>query len=481
MNLLPKNSHEAVRKALLSLSSEELSSLYAYLDHPYSWYCDRPDCDGEPHGRWKHCEHTRPEEHLPECRHARSKQRPPDGEWFVCVIMTGRGWGKTLAASHWLRDRTLANPWSDWAVVAPTTRLLWRNCVDGPSGLLKVFRQEEILAVNRSSSFILLRNGSRIYLESAEIPDRLRGTNLWGAWCDEVGSWRGEATWDEGLVPSVRLGPKPQILVTTTPKPTKLLKELSKRDDGSAIVVRGSTFENAANLSKGGLAELRHRYGGTRLGRQELEGELIEEVEGALFSIRQLDELRVEKVPDDLTRIVIGVDPSGSAEGDSTGIVVVGRDRRGHVYVLDDKSGQLAPHAWGRIIEDLSDKWKAGKVIAEGNYGGEMVRETLKAGGVTLPIQIVHASMGKVPRGEPVAALAGDPTAPETWAGKQFHIVGSLPELEDEITTWTPELKYSPGRLDALVWAVNGLGVLAADPVAAWLGYAEKRLAAQKA
>jgi len=220
---------------------------------------------------------------------------------------------------------------------------------------------------------------------------------------------------------------------------------------------------------------------GTALERQELEGELLEEVDGALWSVSQLDSLRVDSYPQ-LTRLVIGVDPSGSAEGDVTGIVVAGRDKSGHVYVLDDKSGQLAPHAWGRIIEQLAEQWKADKVIAEGNYGGEMVRETLRAGGVSLPIEIKHARRGKVPRADPVAALAGDPKRPETWQGQRFHIVGSLPELEEEITTWkVDESTYSPGRLDALVWAVNGLGVLDSDPVAAWLGYAEKRLAAQKA
>lgn len=466
---------------LASFTNAEQTVLLDYLEDVDDWYCNRAECDGQPHDRWIHCGHDNPADHLPSCRHARSKQRPPEGNWFVCLIMAGRGWGKTLAAGHWLRRKALENPASDWAVVAPTNRLLWRNCVDGPSGLLRVFSPKDIEQVNRSSSVITLKNQSRIYLESAEVADRLRGTNLSGAWCDELGSWRGEATWNEGLIPAVRIGNKPQILITTTPKPTVLMRDLANRDDGSVIVVRGSTFENAANLSERGLAELRHRLGGTRLGRQELEGELIEEIEGALFSIRQLDYLRVEKVPEELTRIVIGVDPSGSAEGDSTGIVVAGRDRRGHVYILEDKTGQLAPHAWGRIIEDLSNKWKAGKVIAEGNYGGEMVRETLKAGGVTLPIEIVHASRGKIPRGEPVAALAGDPTAPETWTGKQFHIVGFLPELEEEITSWTPELNYSPGRLDAMVWAVNGLGVLAPDPVSAWLGFAEKRIAAQKA
>jgi phage terminase large subunit-like protein len=345
-----------------------------------------------------------------------------------------------------------------------------------------------ITGYSKTTGTLHLANGGIVYSDGADDGAyRIQGKNLMGVWCDEIGLWKKwSAAWNESIRYAVRISPA-KIIATGTPKrsmPARALVKQLLADDvskgGRTVCRQLLTSDNEANLDEETMRDfMAHR--GTALERQELEGELLEEVDGALWSVAQLDSLRVDSYPQ-LTRLVIGVDPSGSAEGDVTGIVVAGRDKAGHVYVLDDKSGQLAPHAWGRIIEQLADQWKADKVIAEGNYGGEMVRETLQAGGVSLPIEIKHARRGKVPRADPVAALAGDPKRPETWKGQRFHIVGSLPLLEEEITTWkVDESTYSPGRLDAMVWAVNGLGVLTADPVAAWLGYAEKRLAAQKA
>ncbi len=408
---------------------------------------------------------------------------PPVGLW---LMMGGRGVGKTDGAAHAMIDHVNGPPCDTripgghrMAIIGPTLGDAVESCINGPSGL-KAYAPNVKLRNRTGGTFVIFPNGAEAKIFGAYGPEdveRLRaGGNRCFVWGEEVATWiRLEDVWKQMRL-GLRIGEHPIIVASTTPKPKKFIKELL--EDDKTRTTHGITA-NAWHLAQEVRDQLYRDYAGTRLGRQELEGEMIEEVEGALWSISQLDALRVKALPD-LTRIMIGVDPSGSAEGDSTGIVVVGRDRAGHVYVLEDGSGQLAPHSWGRIIEGLAEKWKADKVMAEGNFGGEMVRETLQAGGVKIPIEITHASRGKRPRAEPIAALAGDPTKPESWKGQRFHILDSLPKLEEEITTWTPELNYSPGRLDALVWAVNGLGVLASDPVAAWLGFAEKRLAAQK-
>ena len=409
---------------------------------------------------------------------------PPVGLW---LMMGGRGVGKTDGAAHAMIDHVNGPPCDPripgghrMAIIGPTLGDAVESCINGPSGL-RSYAPDVKLRNRTGGTFAIFPNGSEAKIFGAYGPEdveRLRaGGNRCFVWGEEVATWvRLEDVWKQMRL-GLRIGEHPIIVASTTPKPKKFIKELL--GDDKTRTTHGITA-NAWHLAQEVRDQLYRDYAGTRLGRQELEGELIEEVEGALWSISQLDSLRVAEKPE-LTKIMIGVDPSGSAEGDLTGIVVVGRDRAGHVYVLEDASGQLAPHSWGRIVGELVYKWNADKVMAEGNYGGEMVRETLQAGGVNINIEVTHASVGKRPRAAPVAALAGDPTAPETWNGQRFHIVGSLPRLEEEITTWTPEDNtYSPGRLDALVWAVQGLGVLASDPVAAWLGYAEKRLAAQK-
>jgi phage terminase large subunit-like protein len=335
----------------------------------------------------------------------------------------------------------------------------------------------EVKLRNRTGgTVVIFPNGAEAKIFGAygsEDVERLRaGGNRCFAWGEEVATWvRLEDVWKQMRL-GLRIGEHPIIVASTTPKPKKFIKDLLA--DDKTRTTHGITSD-AWHLAQEVRDQLYKDYAGTRLGRQELEGELIEEVEGALWSISQLDFLRVRDVPE-LTRIMVGVDPSGSAEGDLTGIVVVGRDKAGHVYVLEDKSGQLAPHSWGRIVEELAYKWNADKIMAEGNFGGEMVRETLQAGGVNVLIEVTHASVGKRPRAAPVSALAGDPTSPESWTDKQFHIVGSIPKLEEEITTWTPESKYSPGRLDALVWAVQGLGVLKSPgSTESYLAWSEKQ------
>lgn len=230
-----------------------------------------------------------PELHWAWEQHARPEQLPPPGGWFVWMIMAGRGFGKTRAGAEWLGHQANSKPGHHFGVVARTTQDCRDVCLEGPSGLLKALGlPRDSLAYNRTTGEIRLPNGAVIHRFSAERPDQMRGPNLAGAWCDEIGTWQYEEAWTEGLIPALRIG-DPRVVVTTTPRRTRLVKDLLNRDDGSVVVTRGATFDNAENLSASALAELRRRYEGTRLGRQELYGELVEDVEGALWTRDMLE------------------------------------------------------------------------------------------------------------------------------------------------------------------------------------------------
>lgn len=225
-------------------------------------------------------------------REARAEQMPPAGEWFVWLIMAGRGWGKTRTGAEWLGRLAQTTAGRHFAVVARSTQDCRETCIEGPSGLLGALGLSiDSPQYNRTTGEIRLANGSVIHAYSAERPDRLRGPNFSGAWCDELCSWRYPQTWTEGLMPALRIG-DPRVVVTTTPKRTSLLKDLLARDDGSVTVTRGATFDNAANLSPAALAELRLRYEGTQLGRQELYGELFEAIDGALWTLDTIETSR---------------------------------------------------------------------------------------------------------------------------------------------------------------------------------------------
>ena len=268
------------------------------LEAPTSrWYCDRPDCDGEPHDGYHWCNHPlESDSHTSHCRHARAAQRPPDGDWFVWLVMSGRGWGKTRAGAEWLAHQARTHPNGQYGVIGRTTEQCRETCIEGESGLLKalgyVITSREY---NRTTGEIKLPNETVIYAYSAENPESLRGPNLSGAWCDELAAWHYEETWTEGLMPALRIG-RPRVLVTTTPRKTKLVRELVSRDDGSVVMTRGATFDNIMNLSPSAIVELRRRYEGTRLGKQELYGELLEDVPGALWNAANIEANRLELV-----------------------------------------------------------------------------------------------------------------------------------------------------------------------------------------
>jgi len=408
----------------------------------------------------------------------RDKQLPPPGDWSVWLLMCGRGFGKTFTGANVLADWAVAVP-GDYAVVAPTFGDARKICVEGPSGLKQALG-DDLADYNKSEFVLYLKNGSRIILASADAPDRLRGWNLSGAWVDEIGSYKNPEVWYDALDFALREG-DPRVVATTTPRRGNvILLDLLKQEKdatGDVVVTRGHTMENAANLSGKALRRLQRRYEGTTLGRQELGGEMLSEVEGALVTGALIEATRVRgnEIPTDadglpiLWKIAVGVDPavSNTVGSDETGVVVAALGPapvdwqppggklvlagQPHVYLLEDVSAKLAVDAWARRALTAAQEWQADTIVAESNQGGDLVETTIRLVGDSERLQLpairqVHASVGKRARAEPVASL---------WEQHRVHVVGTLPKLEDQWTGWVPtEDPKSPDRLDASVWAV---------------------------
>jgi len=324
-------------------------------------------------------------------QNARPQQLPPEGDWRIWLILSGRGWGKTFTGAGWIIEKAMSQPGIECAVVAPTFTDVRRTCVEGPSGIIKSLPSGALEQYNRSNGQITLTNGSKIHMVSADEPDRARGLNLSYAWLDEFAAWRYEETWTAGLAPALRIG-NPQTIITTTPRPTKLLREFMSRTDGSVVVTRGSTFDNAANLSQAALEELKSRYEGTRLGRQELYGELLLDTPGALWRLSDIDETRVDEAPE-LVRIVVAIDPAVTSgeESDETGIVVVGKGADGRGYVLADRSCRDTPSGWAHRAVQAFHDFNADRIVAEKNQGGDMVEATIRSVLSTAPYKGITA------------------------------------------------------------------------------------------
>lgn len=392
---------------------------------------------------------------------ARPNQLPPPGTWTTWLILSGRAWGKTRVGAEWLAEKVARNPGTEWAIIAPTWRDCKRTCLEGRSGLLKAFLPGEVESINISELTIRLTNGSKVYGYSADGYERLRGTNLSGAWVDEAASMADlDDMFAYALRPALRIGDYPQVLITTTPRPIKFLKKLLAREDGSVVVTRGSIWDNAANLSKSALAELRAEFEGTRAGRQELEGEMLDDLDGALWNHDLLEDTRVKRLVDvpSLSRIVVGVDPAVTSgeNSDKTGIIVAGRSHEGHLYVLEDLTMRGTPHACMTKAVSAYHRWKADRIIGEVNNGGDYIEGVLRTVDENAAYKTVRATRGKVVRAEPVAAL---------WEQGRGHMVGMLPDLEDQMCSFTTDLtdkkkkNSSDDRVDALVWAATELNV----------------------
>jgi phage terminase large subunit-like protein len=407
---------------------------------------------------------------------ARPKQLPPAGDWTFWLLMAGRGFGKTLSGAQWVAERGREGR-RRIAVVAPTLGDARATCFEGETGLLAVLPQRALLgqsaslAWNKSLLELTLVNGTIFKGFSSEEPDRLRGPQHHYAWGEEVSSWKdarqGDAmgtTWSN-LKLGLRLGDHPRAVLTSTPKANMLTKHLvSLADSGALSLVRGSSYENRENLPEAWWQTVVAPLEGTRTGRQEIEAELLEDVEGALWTRAIIDAVRIrmpaawqkdERVRDEwgakMQKIVVAVDPNTTSgeSGDAAGIVVVGLgfDRLG--YVLDDRTQRGGPKAWAAASVDAYHDWDADRIVAESNNGGEMVELTIKGYDATVPVRLVTASRGKRTRAEPIAALY----VTDEERGKKATIrhVGVFPELEEEMATWTPA-DESPNRMDAVVW-----------------------------
>jgi phage terminase large subunit-like protein len=385
---------------------------------------------------------------------AHEAQLPPKGEgWRVWLLMAGRGFGKTRAGAEWVNAVASARAGLRIALVGASIADARTIMVEGVSGLLKVAdNYGRRLQWEPSLGRLTWPNGSIAQLFSGDHADGLRGPEHDLAWCDELAKWReAEAAWDN-LQFGLRRGPRPRALVTTTPRSIPLMTRI-KADPWTAVT-HGKTSDNI-NLDEKFIEVMVATYGGTRLGRQELDGELIEDVEGALWTRELIARCRAS-VPDAFDRIVVGVDPpAGAGEGsDACGIVVAG-SHEGALYVLEDASVRgLSPEGWANRVAAAAARWGAGLVVAEANNGGAMVESVLKAADLGLKVRLVHASKGKCARAEPIAL--------KFEAGRAFF-AGQFPELEAELGGMTAGGGYdgpgrSPDRADAMVWAMTVLG-----------------------
>lgn len=420
------------------------------------WYCLRGrSCDGAPHEGVDY-------------GHARSDQWPPhpDIDWDVWLLKGGRGSGKTRSGAEWTKACSTGIPRG--SIIGPTWPHVRDVMIEGESGLLAVFENAKIEAVWEPTKRKITvpcmckkekpcRGGVHVIQAfTGEEPERLRGPQHGYVWLDEPAHFKLiGAVWDNMLM-GLRLGKRPRVLCSTTPLPTKWMKELIAEE--TTISVTASTYANLANLAPTFRKTVLQKYEGTRLGRQELHGEVLEDIVGALWTSAMIEENRVNRDMDseenwlrfeDMDRIVVAIDPAGtsSKKRDETGIIVVGK-RGQDYYVWADVSGHYTPDGWASAAWKAFDTYAADKVIAEQNYGGEMVLSTLKHSRADGPASLVHSRRGKVLRAEPVVAL---------YEQGRVHHVGQLVELETQMTEWVPDMSDSPDRVDALVHGITAL------------------------
>lgn len=375
---------------------------------------------------------------------ARDKQIPPLGDWSVCMWLTGRGWGKTRTGSEELRRRVVDEGAKRVAIVAPTAADARDVMVEGESGVLAVCRRAKVAVQYEPSKRRITwpEYDAIATTYSADEPDRLRGPQHDFAWCDELAAWRYPEAWDM-LMFGLRLGTNPQCIVTTTPKPRKLIRDLV--EDPRCVVVRGSTYENRDNLAETFFSTIIRAYEGTTLGQQELHGEILTDIPGALWH-RGLIQRREDP---GCSRIVVAIDPAVTSKesSDETGIIVAGKDGD-RFFVLEDLSGRYSPDQWARIAVEAYRNWSADRIVGEVNNGGDMIESVIRQVDRDVSYTSVRATRGKAVRAEPIAALYEQ--------GRGFH-VGAFPELEDQMCSWTQEADWSPDRLDAMVWSGHEL------------------------
>lgn len=381
---------------------------------------------------------------------AHGGQQEPKGNWRMWLIMAGRGFGKTLAGAQWVLAQARAHPGARIALVGATYDEAVDVMIEGPSGLLALARPDEPMRWERKRRVLTFASGAEARPYSARAAETLRGPEHDFAWCDELGKWKkGDAAWDN-LQMGLRRGDRPRTVITTTPRTVALMRRV--RSLRRMVETGGRTADNVHSAAdyREGMAET---YEGSRLGRQELDGEYIEDLDGALWTLETIEKARTATLPK-LKRIVVGVDPPASAQGDACGIVVCGLGEDGILYVLADLTvAGERPEGWARRVARAAAEWEADRVVAEKNNGGEMVESVLRTVEPDLAVRLVHASDGKTARAEPAAARF------ETGKAK---LAGRFPELEAELAGLTYGGGYegpgrSPDRADAMVWAMKEL------------------------
>lgn len=392
---------------------------------------------------------------------ARPNQMEPDGDWTTWLILAGRGFGKTRTGAETIRkwvcgDTPLSKGrCSKIALVAETAPDARDVMVEGPAGLLACHPKDFRPMYEPSKRRVTWPNGAYATLFNAVEPDQLRGPQFDAAWCDELAKWRYAQETFTQLQFGLRLGVHPKQIITTTPRPIPVVRKLMA--DPDCVVTRGRTFDNAANLAAPFLRQIEERYGGTRLGRQELEGEVLDDIPGAMWNREIIDGSRVKEVPDDLYRVIVAVDPAASSdeEADETGIIGVGaspnNDGVMQGYVLSDRSIRGTPEDWARRAVQLYRELSADRIVAEKNNGGEMVEAVIRAVDRSVPVTLVHASRGKAVRAEPISAL---------YEQGRVHHVGRFDKLEDQMCQFTHDINRdegSPDRVDALVWGLTSI------------------------
>lgn len=432
--------------------------------------------------------------------YGRPEQIAPDGDWRWWVLLTGRGFGKTRTGAEWVVDRCEA-----FARAGRQHLVGLFNSTNDDVRSIQLHGESGLAAVCERRGYVLDHTGSALHgrlgiplpdgsmhWSSIEVhtgvkPDKARGRNFHTLWADELGAWIhkvdgvGNTSFtnaDFSLRGECPPGMEPRGIVTTTPKPITVIRDLVKGRHGPTHISVGSLLDNAANLPPSFVHAIYKRYAGTRLGAQEIEGVLLDAVEGALWTPDLIERWRVKRFADvpDLSTIVVGVDPSGSEGGDECGIVVVGLGRerdhllRPHVYVLEDGSVQNRPAVWAPRVLELVDQYGANAVVAETNFGGLLVVDTLKLRRTTLRVEAMTATRAKRVRAEPVSTI---------YETGQAHHVGYLSLLEEQLVTWTPREPGSPDRMDALVWAVTWLIPELSTPPADYArGWADREVAA---
>lgn len=383
---------------------------------------------------------------------ARPEQIPPgDDKWVFWLIMAGRGAGKTRSGAEWVRDQVENQGKMLGAAIGRTAADVRDVMVEGESGLLNICPPWNRPVYEPSKRRLTWPNGARVTCYTADKPEQLRGPQHEFGWCDELAAWKYlQEAWDNFLF-GLRLGSNPRAVVTTTPRPLKMIKAMVK--DPTVVVTTGTTYDNRHNLAPSFFQRIITRYEGTRLGEQEIKGLLIEDNPDALWNRQVLDKYRVKEVPpvDEFLRVVVGVDPAVTSgeESDDTGIVTAARTYDGHYYILDDRTCHLSPLGWAKQVLNNYKYWNADRIIGEANNGGDLIETVVRSVDSEVSYKKVHASRGKLTRAEPISAL---------YEQGRVHHVGCFAELEDEMCTWVADGQMkSPNRIDALVWAMTAL------------------------